>query len=64
LVEELLETLHAHDLVIDWPMEHVDNETRGIRATVLGTDRRSGVRRPTSREPFASASNGWGSTNP
>jgi AcrR family transcriptional regulator len=39
LVEELLETLHAHDLVIDWPMEHVDNETRGIRATVPGTDR-------------------------
>jgi hypothetical protein len=42
LVEELLDVLHTHDPVVDWPVERVGDETRGLRVTVLGTGRAIG----------------------
>ncbi|SEP06336.1 Predicted DNA binding protein, contains HTH domain [Halogranum amylolyticum] len=40
LVSDLLATLHDHEIVVDWPVHYREDATaRGLRLTVLGTDR-------------------------
>jgi DNA-binding CsgD family transcriptional regulator len=38
LVSDLLATLHDHEIVVDWPINYVDDDARGLQLTVLGTD--------------------------
>ncbi|WP_158059151.1 helix-turn-helix domain-containing protein [Halorussus halophilus] len=38
LVDDLLAILHEHEIVLDWPMQYLDEGTvRGLQLTVLGT---------------------------
>jgi DNA-binding CsgD family transcriptional regulator len=39
LVDDLLATLYDHEIVVDWPIHTLDDSERGLRLTVLGTDR-------------------------
>jgi predicted DNA binding protein len=39
LVDDLLATLHDHEIVIDWPVHYFDDAKRGLTLTVLGTSR-------------------------
>ena len=39
LVDDLLAALHDHQIVVDWPMDYVDDGARGLRLTVVGTSR-------------------------
>ncbi|QIB74440.1 DNA-binding protein [Halogeometricum borinquense] len=37
LVNDLLNLLHDHEIVVDWPMYSFDDESRGVKVTVVGT---------------------------
>jgi len=39
LVEDLLAVLHEHEIVLDWPMRFYGDDARGLRVTVIGTNR-------------------------
>ncbi|SFK64441.1 Predicted DNA binding protein, contains HTH domain [Halogranum rubrum] len=40
LVDDLLGTLHDHEIVVDWPIHYFDDgDVRGLHLTVIGTDR-------------------------
>ncbi|MFC7008455.1 hypothetical protein [Halalkalicoccus salilacus] len=56
LIGELLAILYAHDIVLDWPIDHRELDgRRGSRVTVIGT--RSGIQRAVAELPGRSRSN-------
>lgn len=52
LIGDLLAILYAHDIVLDWPIDHRELDgTQGSRVTVIGT--RSGIQRAVAELPGA-----------